>query len=739
MRTSTLRHWLLALLAAVAVMASSATMANPALATGSGVSNLASSISASAAPVEAEVDPWARRGIHNYRLFALGVLALALILVWNWRLRREVRKRQAVERALSDQLAFQQALFDGIPQPVYVRDREGRLVSANRSLCEALQTTREQLLGKRIVDANWFSPADAQRYQQRYLDALASEQPQFADLQLQIGGRSIEVYAWLVPNRDSSGAVTGMVGGWVDVTERHRLLEALRIAKEQADQASQAKSTFLATMSHEIRTPISAVIGMLELTLRRAEEGVWEREPIEVAYESANSLLALLGDILDIAKIEAGRFSLAPERGNPGKLASSVVKVFAGLARDKQLGLELDVQAEAATDVLIDPLRFKQILGNLISNAIKFTETGGVRVALRVDADDAENLHLQVQVRDSGIGISAAAQRLLFESFMQVREPGQASRGGTGLGLAICRALAEMMGGRIELSSQPGQGTEVTVHLTFPRLPALPAATADTTPADVPSLAPRRLSVLIADDHAPNRLLLAQQLGYLGHRTQTATDGAQALELWRQEHFDLLITDCNMPRLSGYALAQEVRRLEQGCGQPACTIFGCTANAQAEELLRCQQAGMDDCLFKPVSLDRLRKRLEALALPVVPPAVCRLGALDALTGGDRTITRELLQGSLRANRADLATALELVDDGDWPALAAQAHKIKGGARLLNADELVALCEALEAACRSGAARNSVLAPVNALAAGIERLEAALIRYLDDAAEAAPPG
>ncbi|WP_029573935.1 sensor histidine kinase, partial [Pseudomonas syringae] len=193
-----------------------------------------------------------------------------------------------------------------------------------------------------------------------------------------IGDRQLTIYHWILPFRDSLGEVQGIIGGWIDISERRQLIEDLQAAKEQADAASRAKSTFLATMSHEIRTPMNAVIGMLELALKRADHGELDRSAIEVAYSSANDLLDLIGDILDIARIESGRLSLNPERANLRRLVESVLRVFDGLAQQKDLELVLELDSRINADVLIDPLRFKQILSNLVSNAIKFTPMGRI-------------------------------------------------------------------------------------------------------------------------------------------------------------------------------------------------------------------------------------------------------------------------------------------------------------------------------------------------------------------------
>lgn len=238
-----------------------------------------------------------------------------------------------------------------------------------------------------------------------------------------------------------------MVAGWIDVSGRQQLLHELSEAKNAADAANRAKTTFLATMSHEIRTPLNAVIGMLELALKKAEQGVTDRFAIEVASGTAKDLLGLIGDILDISRIESGKLSLAPERANLLNIVESVTRVFEGVAKQKHLYLVVELDTYSDRDVWIDPLRFKQILSNLLSNAVKFTEEGSVWVKMRAEAaSDGKSIQITLRVEDSGIGISRQDQQILFNPFAQASNNPQSSYSGSGLGLMISRSLCEMMG-----------------------------------------------------------------------------------------------------------------------------------------------------------------------------------------------------------------------------------------------------------------------------------------------------
>ena len=655
-------------------------------------------------------------------------LLLLISLAWNAYMRRQIKHRKMAERALNDQFEFMRALVNETPHPIYVRDRNGLLQTCNDSYLQVFDVKREDVIGKSVTQMSMALESEAAQYHADYLRVVAEGNPLILDRSLHIHDRKLTIYHWILPYRDSTGEVQGIIGGWIDISDRRQLFDELRAAKERADEANRAKSTFLATMSHEIRTPMNAVIGMLELTLKRADQGHLDRPAIEVAYNSAKDLLELIGDILDIARIESGRLSLAPERVNLREVIESVVRVFDGLARQKTLSLLLEFKPDLSDiEVLIDPLRFKQVLSNLVSNAIKFTAHGQVKIKVEVQPAQAhdqeqEQVEVKLVVEDTGIGISRDDQLRLFEPFAQADNSGHLARSGAGLGLVICRSLCAMMGGQLSLSSVPMVGTQVHVNLKMPRLHPVTTVGehAPAKPASTPVL-----NVLVVDDHPANRLLMCQQLGYLGHQFTAAEHGAAGFQAWRQEQFDLVIADCNMPIMNGYELSRSIREYEQREQLAPCVVLGFTANAQPEERQRCLEAGMDDCLFKPISLTILERQLAQIT-PQPTSQRLDLSCLDALTGGDPQLSRRLLEELLASSVHDRQALTALLERKASPMdIIEQAHKIKGAARIVQANALAGQCEALEQACSRDDDRRVVEAGIKSLEKLMLELERAL--------------
>jgi two-component system sensor histidine kinase EvgS len=626
--------------------------------------------------------------------FGLAALLLVVSLGWVFYLRSLIRKRVQAERALSDQMRFMSVLIDGTPHPIYVRDRQGRLMACNNAYLDVFGFKLEDVIGKTVVETDAGNLPQAQLFHDDYLRLMADGEPQIYDRILKVpNGDVLTIYQWMLPYRDGDERVVGMIAGWVDVSERQRLLGQLQEAKDDADAANRAKTTFLATMSHEIRTPMNAVIGMIELALRNAEQGKADRDALEVASVASRGMLELIGDILDIARIESGHLSLALQPANLHELLASVVRVFEGLARAKGLVLHVELDAMKGYTVMVDPLRFKQVMSNLLSNAIKFTARGQVTLGAQATVE-GDHLSVQLWVQDTGIGISAQDQQRLFNPFVQGSNSEQSARSGSGLGLVISRNLCEMMGGHLHLSSVLRQGTRVDVMLTLASTVAVPA---QALPAAAPTQA---LNILVVDDYPANRLLLARQLSVLGHHITTAEDGIQGFEQWQTGHFDGVITDCNMPFKNGYQLTQDIRAQERAQGLIPCLILGFTANAQPEETERCREAGMDGCLFKPTGLEDLRVALAPRTVSLSPPEATAfdLSTLAALAEGDPHVLEELLMPLLDSLQADRTLLLSLQRQADFARLHDLAHRAKGGARMVKAHAVIRGCETLEAVC-----------------------------------------
>jgi two-component system sensor histidine kinase EvgS len=682
----------------------------------------------------------------RYRGLLLPALALVVLLwvfalLWISYLRRLVRRRERAEQALTDQLEFMRVMIDGTPHPIYVRDRSGRLLTCNVSYLKALGVTREAVIGQRLSEGEVLDRDQALQFQREYEQVMERGQALVDDRQLTLAnGEHLTLHHWVLPYRGSGGDIVGMIAGWIDVSERQRLCEAFQQSKEAAEAASRAKTTFLASMSHEIRTPMNAVLGMLELALKKAERGVLDKLALEVASGAARSLLELIGDILDITRIESGHLALAPQSVAVRPLVESVVRLFDGQARHKRLSLVLDSAADAELAAQIDPVRFKQILSNLVSNAIKFTQQGEVRVQLDLRRD-GDQVRLRVEVSDSGIGIPPHELQALGEPFSQASNNRQSTRAGCGLGLSISRTLCEMMGGRLDLASELGVGTRASIHLT------LAAAERDAgLPLDSPAppAASKSLRVLVVDDYPANRLLLDHQLAYLGHHVGLARDGSEGLRMWLQGGFDVVISDCNMPGLNGYELAQAIREHERRNGNPPCLVLGCTANAQVEERKRCLAVGMDECLFKPLSLNDLAIHLGAIAggmalddagragspgAPALPrdEPLIDLSSLRELTGANPESMRQLLGDLLTSSRHDLERIAELRGGDDRAAIASLAHRIKGAARIIRAKPLLDAIDTLEQACTQATAAD-LIGPLDSVSQAMTALEAHLLSH-----------
>ncbi len=392
-----------------------------------------------------------------------------------------------------------------------------------------------------------------------------------------------------------------------NITARKQAEQALVQAKDEAEAATRAKSTFLATMSHEIRTPLNGVLGMAQAMAAGPME-TEQRERLEVIRQSGETLLAVLNDILDLSKIEAGRLELEEAGFDIADVASAAHAAFSAVAAQKNISFDLKVSRAAAGVYLGDATRVRQLLNNLISNALKFTEAG--RVTIRVGRRGSA---IALAVTDTGIGISEAQQTALFEKFAQADASTTRRFGGTGLGLAICRDLAELMGGRIEAKSIEGQGSTFIAILPLPRAqrpirktPASGVRTQAEAHSDHTSL-----RLLAAEDNPVNQLVLKTLLSQLGLQVEVVCDGVDAVAAWESRDWDVILMDVQMPRMDGPSATRFIRERERIQGRRRTPIIALTANAMTHQVNEYLAAGMDDFVSKPVDVHRLLKALDA--------------------------------------------------------------------------------------------------------------------------------
>lgn len=511
-------------------------------------------------------------------------------------------------------------------------------------------------------------------------------------------------------------AVYNMVS---DIRRRIQVEKELLYLKEKAIEASEMKSHFLANMSHEIRTPLNGIHGMIELMLQTKLTNE-QKDYIDTLKESSAALLALINDILDLSKIEAGRLDLEVIPFEPHEVASAVTKVLEYSAQHKNLKIEVHSHKPVPEIVLGDGLRLRQILMNLVGNAIKFSSQGTIQIHISMVDMHASRARLRFEVVDEGVGFDDETKKKLFKTFSQADSSTTRKYGGTGLGLAICRQLVELMGGQIDVFSNPGKGStfwfEIPYDVSSVRISKAKEAY-EQQPLGLDGKAPM---VLVVEDHLVNQKVVTNLLNKIGCQYKLANDGFEALEILKSEKFDVILMDCHMPKMDGYETTAIIRSGKDVL-QPEIPIIAATANVIKGEKEKCLAAGMNDYISKPMALTELQAKIAkwvavrpeaAASVSLINPAAIQ--KMQGLSDEDQNLYQDIVDIFVSTFPQDLSEMRQMLDHSEYLDLAERAHKVKSTCSHLGITPMVEICFFIE--------HNSFPKNCTALRKGIDDLE-----------------
>ncbi|MGZ9097527.1 MAG: ATP-binding protein [Micavibrio sp.] len=498
-----------------------------------------------------------------------------------------------------------------MPQMVWVTDSDGRIVYCNQRWLDYAGLSRADIAGEKLK--KYFHPEEAESLSDLWGMHLKSGKP--FEVHFRLRESSTARYRWhlcrAVPVYERDRIREWIVSN-TDVDNQKHAEDQLIAARNQAEEANKAKSEFMANMSHEIRTPLNAIMGLASILGRSTPLSGKQREFINTLQTSADSMLTLINDLLDISRIESRTIEFEKIPFDLEHIMEEIMSMMKNECREK--GLELTMDTQCIQDRILegDPARLRQVILNLCSNAIKYTESGGVHITVSCQPVTKEGTqHISIAVADTGIGIPEDKRDVIFEKFVHGDMSVNRKYGSTGLGLAITRTLAESMGGTITVESELGKGSTFTLSV---ELPVIKITQPDkfNQAADLNYLKPPEdQTILIVEDYAPNALVAGSYLEEFGYRYDIASNGRDAMNKVKEAHYQAVLMDVQMPGMNGLETTQAIRTYEKLLGKGHLHIIGLTAHAMPGDRERCLEAGMDDYISKPFSPNELRKKLEA--------------------------------------------------------------------------------------------------------------------------------
>ena len=594
---------------------------------------------------------------HAWPALVLLTLSICLAMLWAVSLRRRV---QAQTAEIEGQRTFLRQIIDMCPSFIFVKDRGGRFTLVNRALAEAHARQPEEMIGRTDLDIG-MGEEEASAYLRDDLEVMDSKREKVIaeEPHTDASGQRHWMHTVKRPLIGDDGVATHVLGVSNDVTLHKQVEATLQKARAAAEAANRAKSEFLASMSHEIRTPLSGILGMSELCLD-TDLSREQREYIETVKLSAHGLLNVISDILDFSKIEAGKLQLDAVEFNIRETVDAVLKTVALRAHQKQLELACDIDASVPELALGDANRLRQVLLNLVGNSIKFTARGEVVVTARTESEDGAQPLLRFSVRDTGIGIPADRQQLIFSPFVQADSSTTRQYGGTGLGLTISTRLVSMMGGRIWVDSEVGKGSEF--HFTI----ALNGAASSQSLAPATSSSLHDVRVLVVDDNATSLRILAETLTRWGMRPVAAESAADALGRFdacarEGKPIRLVLSDLDMAAMDGLALIERLRERAETSATPVMML---TSARQSEDAARCRSLGVTRYVVKPIRANELREVLSNALMQATAPDTTQRAAkvttrehgLSILLAEDNAVNQLVMQRLLvkRGHRVTIA-------------------------------------------------------------------------------------